>query len=318
VLASFWHDILYKTAIIDLLMRITLKQLSIFKAIHTCGQISKAAIKLHMSVPAVSMALRDLEDSLGSRLFERSSTGLTINDNGEVILPYANEMLSKGMELEHVFAQGSSIRGSIKVGCSKTAGNYVLSRKIPLFKQQHPSVDIKLFINNSLSIEKMVAEKELDLGFVDSKPGHKNLLQEPWLQDRLCIITGKDNPLVTEMITPELLSEQLWVMDETISVSRIRNTQLLKSAHISINQELSMNTMGAIKRAIGTGIGISVLPLLAVEEEVARGDLIELLLTDWDYSRRYWAIYRNDKPLSSLAREFLEFSRPATQINGND
>ncbi|GGQ16033.1 LysR family transcriptional regulator [Shewanella litoralis] len=291
-------------------MRITLKQLSIFKAIHNCGQISKAAKELHLSVPAVSMALRDLEDSLGSRLFERSSTGLTINDNGAVILPYANEMLSKGMELEHVFAQGNNIRGSIKVGCSKTTGNYVLSRKIPLFKMQHPSVDIKLVINNSLCIEQMVAEKELDLGFVDAKPGLKNLSQEPWLKDRLCIVTGCNNPLVTEAITSEILSQQLWVMDETISVSRLRNTQLLKSANITITQELSMNTMGAIKRAIGTGFGVSVLPLLAVEEEIIRGELVELALNHWDYSRHYWAIYRNDEPLTRLTREFLDFSVP--------
>ena len=310
---STWHDILYKTVLIEQLMRITLKQLSIFKAIHNSGQISKAAKALHMSVPAVSMALRDLEDSLGSRLFERSSTGLTINDNGAVILPYANEMLSKGLELQHVFDQGNPIRGCIKVGCSKTAGNYVLSRKIPLFKQQHPSVDIKLVINNSLTIEKMVAEKELDLGFVDAKPGHKTLLEEPWLQDRLCIITGQANPLVTESITAELLSEQLWVLDDTISVSRIRNIQLLKSAHVNIKQELSMNTMGAIKRAVGTGIGVSVLPLLAVEKELARGELVELSLKGWAFSRRYWAIYRNDQPLNTLAREFLDFSLPTTQ-----
>lgn len=304
------RGIIHISAIINMLMRITLKQLSIFKTIHNCGQISKAAKELHMSVPAVSMALRDLEDSLGSRLFERSSSGLTINDNGAVILPYANEMLSKGKELEHVFAQGTAIRGTIKVGCSKTAGNYVLSRKIPLFKQQHPSVDVKLVINNSLTIEQMVAEKELDLGFVDAKPVHKNLLHESWLKDRLCIVTGANNPLVSEHITSELLSQQLWVMDETISVSRIRNTQLLKSANVIINQELSMNTMGAIKRAIGTGVGVSVLPLLAVEEEIIRGDLVELPLNCWDYSRHYWSIYRSDDPLDRLTREFLDFSLP--------
>ena len=288
-------------------MKITLKQLSIFKAIHIDGQISKAAKTLHMSVPAVSMALKDLEGPLGTRLFERSCNGLTINENGEVILPYANEMLSKSNQLEQMFAERTAIGGTIKVGSSKTAGNYILSRIIPLFKQQHPCVDIKLVINNSLTIEKMVSEKELDLGFVDAKPGLNNLQYKQWLKDRLCIVTGSKNPLVNQSVTPELLSQQLWVMDETISVSRLRNSQLLKSARINIHQELSMNTMGAIKRAIGTGIGVSVLPYLAVKEEIANGQLIEIDLPEWDFHRTYWSIWRNEEVLSPLLEEFIQF-----------
>ena len=288
-------------------MKITLKQLTIFKAIHDNGQISKAAQQLHMSTPAVSMALKELESSLGTRLFERSSNGLSINDNGEVILPYANEMLSKGTQLEQMFAERNAVGGTIKVGSSKTAGNYILSRKIPQFKKLHPLVDIKLVINNSLTIEKMVSEKELDLGFVDAKPGLNNLQYDQWIKDKICLVTSCDNPILEQTITPKLLSEQLWVMDSTMSVSRLRNTQLLRSAKITINNELSMNTMGAIKRAIGTGIGVSVLPLLAVKEEIRRGEIVELQLPGWDFNRNYWSIRRNDETLSSLLEEFIVF-----------
>jgi DNA-binding transcriptional LysR family regulator len=288
-------------------MKITLKQLTIFKAIHDNGQISKAAQQLHMSVPAVSMALKELEGSLGTRLFERSSNGLTTNDNGEVILPYANEMLSKGTQLEQMFAERNAVGGTIKIGSSKTAGNYILSRKIPQFKKSHPLVDIKLVINNSLTIEKMVSEKELDLGFVDAKPGLNNLKYEQWIKDKICLVTSCDNPILEQTITAELLSEQLWVLDSTMSVSRLRNTQLLRSAKININNELSMNTMGAIKRAIDTGIGVSVLPYLAVKEEIRRGEIVELELAGWDFQRKYWSISRNDEALSPLLEEFIRF-----------
>ena len=289
-------------------MRITLKQLTIFKAIHHSGQISKAAKDLHMSVPAVSMALKELEGSLGSRLFERNSNGLVINDNGKVILPYANEMLSKGMQLEQMFSeQSNGIRGSLKVGSSKTAGNYVLSRKIPLFKKEFPSVDIKLVVSNSITIEQMVSEKELDLGFIDAKPGSQNLNSTKWLKDKICIVTGRTNPIVAEPISAQRLSQELWVLDEANSISRIRAVQLLKSAKVNIEQELTMTTMGAIKRAIGTGIGVSILPWLAVVEEVERGELIELDLPCWDHQRQYWAITRENEALGELASKFLAF-----------
>lgn len=92
-----------------------------------------------------------------------------------------------------------------------------------------------------------------------------------------------------------------------MSVSRLRNTQLLRSAKININNELSMNTMGAIKRAIGTGIGVSVLPYLAVKEEIRRGEIVELELAGWDFQRKYWSISRNDEALSPLLEEFIRF-----------
>lgn len=289
-------------------MKITLKQLTIFKAIHNDGQISKAAKTLHMSVPAVSMALKELEGSLGSRLFDRNSNGLAINDNGKVILPYANEMLSKGMQLEQMFSERfNGISGSLRVGSSKTAGNYVLSRKIPQFKKQFPSVEIKLIIANSITIEKMVSEKELDLGFIDAKPGSQNLKSERWLKDKICIVAGKSNPLANQSISSSSLTKALWVLDEASSISRFRAVQLLKSANISIEQELTMTSMGAIKRAIGTGIGLSVLPWLAVVEEIKRGELVELNLPDWQHHRNYWSVIRDDEPLSELASKFLAF-----------
>ncbi|MCU8087652.1 LysR family transcriptional regulator [Shewanella sp. SM21] len=258
-------------------MRITLRQLMIFKAIHSERQISKAAKVLHMSTPAVSMALKELEGSLGCRLFERVAGGLVVNAHGEIILPYANEMLSKGKELENIFSfPEHGIKGTLTIGSSKTAGNYVLSKKIPLFKNQYPDVKIKLVIDNSLIIEKMVSEKELDLGFIDAKPASKNLICEHWLQDNLCIVSGVTHPAANGLNTKSWLSEQLWIFDHESSFSRIRAIQLLKSLNIHVRDEICMSTIGSIKRAIGTGIGLSVLPLLAIDAELARKDLILL------------------------------------------
>ena len=289
-------------------MRITLKQLSLFKAIHNSGQISKAAKALHMSVPAVSMALKELENSLGNRLFYRNSNGLAINDNGAMILPYANDMLSKVMQLEQLFTDTTNgVREMLKVGSSKTVGNYVLSRKIPIFKKDNPLVDIKLVVEDSTTIEKMVSERELDLGFIDAKPVSKNLNTQHWFKDDICIVAGAANPIISEIACSKNLSKQLWVFELPSSISRTKAIQLLKSAKINIEQELTMTTMGAIKRAIGTGIGVSVLPWLAVVEEVERGELVKLDLAGWEHCRSYWSTVREDEAPSELVSKFLEF-----------
>ncbi len=299
-------------------MRITLKQLSIFKAIHNSGQISKAAKALHMSVPAVSMALKELESSLGSRLFDRNSNGLATNDNGALILPYANDMLSKVMQLEQLFTDTTNgVRGTLKVGSSKTAGNYVLSRKIPLFKKDNPLVDIKLVVENSTTIEQMVSERELDLGFIDAKPACKNLNTQHWFKDEVCIVAGAANPITSDVACSQSLSKELWVLAQPSSISRKRAIQLLKSAKINIEQELTMTTMGAIKRAIGTGIGVSVLPWLAVVEEVERGELVKLDLEGWDHCRSYWSIVREGEVPSELVSKFLEFCYAESELCSN-
>ncbi|ESE39398.1 LysR family transcriptional regulator [Shewanella decolorationis S12] len=280
----------------------------IFKAICSEKQISKAAKMMHMSTPAVSMALKELESSLGCRLFERASGGLELNAHGKVILPYANEMLSKGNELEKLFNFSEDcVKGCLVIGSSKTVGNYVLSRKIPLFKDKFPDVKIKLIIDNSLTIEKMVSEKEIDLGFIDAKPASKNLLCEQWMQDNLCIVSGHSHPLANKKFSNTLLSEQLWIFDHESSLSHIRAVQLLKSLNVYVRNDICMSTIGAIKRAIGTGIGLSVLPYIAIKEELERGELFLIDLEGWDYKRTYWSIQRESDGLSLQSNSFMNF-----------
>ncbi|PWF61545.1 LysR family transcriptional regulator [Shewanella sp. BC20] len=289
-------------------MRITLRQLMIFKAICIEKQISKAAKMMHMSTPAVSMALKELESSLGCRLFERASGGLELNAHGKVILPYANEMLSKGNELEKLFNfSEDGVKGCLVIGSSKTVGNYVLSRKIPLFKYKYPDVKIKLIIENSLIIERMVSEKEIDLGFIDAKPASKNLVCEQWMQDNLCIVSGQSHPLANKECSNDLLSEQLWVFDHESSLSHIRAVQLLKSLNVYVRSDICMSTIGAIKRAIGTGIGLSILPYIAIKEELERGELCLIDLEGWDYKRTYWTIQRESDGLSLQSNSFMKF-----------
>ncbi|MCT8864698.1 MULTISPECIES: LysR family transcriptional regulator [Shewanella] len=294
-------------------MRITLRQLMIFKAICTERQISKAAKLMHMSTPAVSMALKELENSLGCRLFERAGGGLELNAHGKIILPYANEMLSKGNELEKLFNFAEDgVKGCLVIGSSKTVGNYVLSRKIPLFKDKYPDVKIKLIIENSLVIEKMVSEKEIDLGFIDAKPASRNLICEQWMQDKLCIVSGCSHPVAKQECSSHILSEQLWVFDHESSLSHIRAVQLLKSLNVYVRNDICMSTIGAIKRAIGTGIGLSVLPYVAIKEELERGELCLIDLKGWDYKRTYWSIQRESDELSLQSNIFLNFLNNAS------
>ncbi|MDF0533829.1 LysR family transcriptional regulator [Shewanella yunxiaonensis] len=290
-------------------MKVTLKQLLVFKTIYQEGQISKAAKQLHMSVPAVSMALKELESVLESRLFQRTGSGLQLNGQGELLLPYANEMLTTGEKMEQVFsASASGVSGTLTIGACKTAGNYALSRLLPVFHKRFPSTQLRLVIKDSNSVERMLVEREVDLAFVDAKPSLPSIASAFWLKDRICIVCGAANPLAHKVMTTELLSQQVWYLDESATVSRVRAIQLLHSCGIVPSQNITMTTLGAIKRATATGYGVSVLPYMAIDAELARGDLVELSLDGWDFERNYWMICRADGQVSPVSCNFKAFA----------
>ncbi|WP_028112146.1 LysR family transcriptional regulator [Ferrimonas kyonanensis] len=287
-------------------MRITLKQLTVFKAICDGRQLSKAARQLHLSVPAVSMSLKELESSLGARLFERTASGLVITDSGTLVLTYANTVLNKVQQLEKLFKeQAQGIGGTLSIGANKTSGNYVLSKKLPHFKMLYPSVNTRLKILSSTAIEELVTQNELDLAFIGRPPKSKDLEFIRWRSDRLCVVAAPGHKLAHRPATAADLSAATWILDEEDSATRIESLHLLKGLGVTVQDEIIMNTMGAIKRAVGTGLGLSVLPLLSVDAELERGELVEVATDTETQSRHIYVIYKQAN-LTPLMDTFLD------------
>ncbi|MBY5920070.1 LysR family transcriptional regulator [Ferrimonas balearica] len=286
-------------------MRITLKQLAVFKAICDNRQLSKAARQLHLSVPAVSMNLKELESSLEAKLLERTPHGLVLTDAGNLALQQANTILKQTQQLEGLFKDRSrGLGGSLSIGANKTSGNYVLSRKLPRFKTLYPSVNTRLKIGSSADVEAMVERNELDMAFVGQKPRDKGISYRCWRHDRLCIVAAPGHKLAHRAATPADLTAATWILDEEDSATRIESLNLLKSLGVSVQDEIIMNTMGAIKRAVSTGLGLSILPLLAVDAELERGDLKEVETGAVLEQRELYVIYKADQ-LTPLMARFL-------------
>ncbi|WP_028115847.1 LysR family transcriptional regulator [Ferrimonas senticii] len=288
-------------------MRVTLKQLTVFKAICEQGQISKAAKQLHLSVPAVSMSLKELETTLDTKLFVRGASGLTLNPAGQVALTYANTILQQVGELERSFAaQAIGHSGTLTIGANKTCGNYVLSRKLPHFKQYNPAINTRLRIGSSAAIEQLVLDNELDMAFIGTPPTQLGLSYQPWLSDRLCVVASPEHKLAKRIPNLDELSAATWVLDEEESATRTESLLLLREMGVTVNDEMVMNTMGAIKRAVGTGLGLSVLPLLAVDAELERGDLREIQVGGYQApARPIYLIYKKER-MAPLLERFLE------------
>lgn len=286
-------------------MHITLKQLAVFKAVCDTHQISRAAKALHLSAPAVSMQLKELEATLGCRLFERHANGLALNESGRLAQQYANDMLAKAEQLQALFRdQKAGLGGTLRIGATKVAGNYVLSRRIPRFKSLYPAVNVRLKIGSSQSIETMLSGNELDLAFLDHLPEDTALESRPWRNDRLCVVASPKSKLYRRTVTPESLSEATWILDEEGSTTRTEALKLLQQLGIVVKEEIVMNTMGALKRAVDTGLGLGVFPLLAIDAELERGDLVEIIRSESQVTRPLFIAYRRDNA-PELVKKFL-------------
>lgn len=274
-------------------MHISLRELAAFKAVCEVNQLTKAAKTLSLSTPAVSGAIRELEEKLETELFTRTNQGMVPNEAALELLPLAENTLHSAQEIEDLFKERKKgDAGILRIGTDITYGNYVLSRKLPAFKQEHPNVTLRLKVVPNEKVESLVLAGRLDIGFLENKPEDASLENFPCFEDRKCIVVSRTSPLCRIDLTEKDLSSALWFLYEE---ERLRSDALtwLKENNINAKNSIEMTTLGAIKRAVSTGQGAALLPYLAVKEEFDRGDFIEVTAKGSEASKKnkVYAVY---------------------------
>lgn len=276
-------------------MKITLRQLEIFSSLYETHRVSLTAARCHLSASAVSQSLRELEGALGAPLFVRGSNGLRPTPAALTLLPYASLLVKKAAEVESLFSDAQKGRaGTLSVGANRRMGIYVLSRRLMDMKRRLPSVEIRLAVDDNRVIEEAVLNQKLDVGFVSGRPASAELEGFPCFEDRMAVVVGLGSALMSPYAAPQEIAEANWVIEkeqqEDRSVERYLAARGIRMQSVTV-----METMGAVKRAVGTGYGAAVLPYLSVREEIGRGDLVEILKPDTAHrpdSQQVWAFWR--------------------------
>ena len=241
-------------------MHITLRQLEIFLGVYEHLSLTKGAEALSLSVSAARQSLKELERVLGSELFRRGSSRLAPTEAAGVLLPQARLIVGKAREVEAVFA---------------AFGIYILSRRLPAFKRRHPAVEPSLTIEDNEVVEQAVLANTVDVGFISRPPQDPSLSSFACFRDDFVMIASPKSPYISVEATEEDFSMATWILDQE---DRVRDAALkwLEAQGIAVSSVITTNTMGSIKRAVATGMGLAVMPYLSVQEEISRGDLVEL------------------------------------------
>jgi DNA-binding transcriptional LysR family regulator len=274
---------------------------------------SETAKALHMSQPSVSLQIRQLEDSLGTKLFNRTTKKVYLTPAGELLVKSAKIILKQVNETKKELQQLSqSIHGNLIIGASLTIGEYILPYLFGNFKQKYPNVNIVLKIYNSQQIAEKLNDEEINLGFIESMISYPEFVQEAFLEDELIIITTDKISTVTDnnmnisidqlFILPLILREEGSGTRQVIEES-LRKDNLNPS---KLNVILELENTESIKSAVESGMGISIISKVAVQKELSLKTLKSLSIKDLNLKRSLYYIY-NDTNLSLPSQVFLKF-----------
>jgi DNA-binding transcriptional LysR family regulator len=256
-------------------LRLTLRQLQIFRLVAESGTTAAAAAALSLSQSATSAAILELERLLDLQLFERIGRRLQLNDNGRTLLPQALSLLDGAGWVERWAQDREAQIGTLRIGASTTIGNYLLPGILATFRDSlampaRRGLQLQVTIANTAAIAAQVAAFELDLGLIEG-PCHKaELTVQPWLEDELLVVAAARDPILPRVrrqpISLSALRQATWLLRESGSGTREIIDQLLTPHLHQLRPGIEFGNSEAIKRAAASGLGITCLSRYVVED----------------------------------------------------
>lgn len=281
------------------------RQLAVFVQIAQLGTVRAAAERLHVSQPAASMALAEMERQLDAPLFDRQRRGLRLNARGRELLPLARELLERHAEFGRRAAQGDALVGELRIGASNTVGNYLVGDLLGPFVRAHEHVAIRLRVANTATIAAGLLDHTLDLGCVEGPVTHPLIDVRRWRSDRLVVCAAPEHPLARRRsLRPADFAGARWVLREPGSATRAATERAL--AQLPPGETvLELDQIEAIKQAVVAGLGIACLPEVAVTDAVAAGRIRALATPFLDLRRTLAVLLHRERYRSALLEAFL-------------
>jgi DNA-binding transcriptional LysR family regulator len=292
---------------------IEIRQLQVFLAVWENRSFSRAAQEVHLPQPTVSGHIRVLEEILGVRLFDRGGKEVTPTKAGEVLYPFARQILRLNLQAERGIAMFlGQEKGSLDLGGSNIPGQYILPGLIGRFKAEHPNIRVILRISDTAAIVAAVANGELELGMVGAVIQKKGLSFEPCFHDEMVLIVPPGHRLADcGQASIEDLASEPFVLREKGSGTRLATERALQAAG---NLQLSdlqivaeIGSTEAIRQAVRAGLGCSIISRRAVTDDLEHGLLHAPVLEGVQLSRKFYLIWHNQRALSPLALAFRSF-----------
>lgn len=288
------------------------RRLQVFHTVARLLSFTKAAETLHMTQPAVTFQIRQLEEYFNTRLFDRTHNRISLTAAGERVFEYADKIISLYAEMESkVRDLTGDVSGIVIIGASTTIAEYVLPSLLGEFKELHPNINIRLKVSNSVGIVHMVEDNSIDVGIVESPIQNKNLVVEVCWHDKLVVICPPNHPLAKKAaIGVEDLQAYPFVCREEGSGTREFILEYLQRSGMQygdLNISLEVGNPEAVKSAVEAGLGISIVSQATIVKELKLGTLVSRPLNP-QIERPFSIVYQRQKFRLRAIDEFMKFA----------
>lgn len=290
-------------------MHITIRQLKVFEAVANQLSYTKAAAELHLTQPAVSMQIKQLEGAVGLPLFEVFGKKVYLTHAGNVFLVHARRLLEQlRLAAEEMDTIKGVDGGSIKVSIASTV-NYFAARLVAKFCQIHEKVRFSLEVTNRKTLLERLEQNQPDIVLMGQPPSDIDVVAEPFMTNPLIVIASTSHPLLASKkpASVKQLSAERIILREPGSGTRDAVERFFTDKEISPVNQTVMTSNEAIKQTVEAGLGVAIVSIHTVELELAVGRLARLDVQGFPINRKWYVAHRSEKQLSATAQAFRDF-----------
>jgi DNA-binding transcriptional LysR family regulator len=290
------------------------RQLAAFCEVVDRKSFSRAAERLGVTQPAVSLQVRSLEKRLGTKLLDRSGRRVEATEAGLRLYRAAQRMLSVEEQLlaEVTDSDGGELRGDLVLGASTGPGGTVVPVLLGEFQRQHPQLNVALSVSDTKRVIEQVAERELELGIVGAAPRHRGVVFEPFFRDEVVLVVPPGHPFAGKRVSlDDLRGEPLILMQEGAGVRQVIEEELrhagLRPRDLDVRLELGLQE--SVKSAVAAGFGVTFISRYGVEAELAAGTLASARVKGLEPAREISLVRPAGRSPTRAAEAFVEFAR---------
>ncbi|MCP4119418.1 MAG: LysR family transcriptional regulator [Desulfobacteraceae bacterium] len=286
----------------------TLRQLELFLALAGTPHLGQVASAVGLTPSAVSMSIKNLEETLETRLFDRINQKIILNEDGRLFLGRVEHLIMALKESEKIF-RDEHLHGEIRMGVSSSIANYILPPMIYRFMEKYEGVSFKMETGNTREVVDLIENGRVDMGFIEGECHSVGIEKEVFGTDELLVVTG-DRALARKKSYPmeELLGKR-WILREKGSGTRGVFMRHLGDHAKQLNIFMELDETGGVKSVLSNKDTLACLSRFSVRNELESGLLYRLNIEGLTFTRSLYTIRHRNKYISSLLKEFISFTR---------
>lgn len=290
------------------MLHLTLRQLQVFLEAARQLNFARAAEALHLTQPAVSMQIRQLEGAVGVDLFERVGRRLALTEAGQVLRHHAARVLGEIADAEQSLQNLTGLRsGLVTVGLVSTA-KYFAPRLLAVFAEQHPGIDVRFSVGNRDTLVRLLEDNEIDLAVMGRPPEKLDALAEPMAENPHVLVAARDHPLAgARSIDMHELRHETFLSREPGSGTQGVMENVFRQHLFTPARTILMGSNETVKQAVMAGMGVSLLSLHTLALERRAGEVAILDVVGTPVLRTWHVVHMRAKQLAPAARAFRQF-----------